>query len=242
MNIIKPKNYFSVTRLIKGYFPEFNADIVIEKMMSSPNWINSKYYGMKVQEIKDLWSSSAEISAKKGTEMHNAIEEWYTKGIEWDDDSIENKQFKHFKNRYSKFFQFPFHMELQVSVTDKHMKDYNVSDFLLYGIIDAIFVNTRGEATLVDWKRCKDLKRNNKFEKGLGPLSHIDNCNFNHYSLQLNIYKFMLEKTTKLKVIDMCLVVFNPESIHDYDYEVIHVPNMTNEVNYIIQDMCSKCT
>lgn len=31
---------------------------------------------------------------------------------------------------------------------------------------------------------------NNPFQQGLYPISHISDCNYNHYALQLNMYKY----------------------------------------------------
>ncbi|MEY2869866.1 MAG: hypothetical protein RIR01_2368 [Bacteroidota bacterium] len=52
---------------------------------------------------------------------------------------------------------------------------------------------------LYDFKTNKEIKKEGfkmgtKTKKMLGPLSHLDDCNFNDYSLQLSIYMFMMLK------------------------------------------------
>ena len=39
-------DFTSVTTWIHSLFPHFDADKIIEKMMASPKWPNSKYFGM----------------------------------------------------------------------------------------------------------------------------------------------------------------------------------------------------
>ena len=46
----------SVTTLIHTYGEKFDADKIIQKMMNSMNWENSKYYGMTADEI--LWGKA----------------------------------------------------------------------------------------------------------------------------------------------------------------------------------------
>ena len=50
-------------------------------------------------------------------------------------------------------------------------------------------VKWNSEETVVPY-RCKT---DNKFQVGLGPLSHLPDCNYWHYSLQLNVYRWVLE-------------------------------------------------
>lgn len=45
-----------------------------------------------------------------------------------------------------------------------------------------------------DYKTNEKLVYENKFEKMLYPLHELDNCNINHYLIQLNLYAFMFEE------------------------------------------------
>jgi hypothetical protein len=63
-------DYMSVTTWNHSHFKEFNADLIIEKMMKSRNWTKSKYFGMTPQEIKDLWDKNGKEASEAGTKMH----------------------------------------------------------------------------------------------------------------------------------------------------------------------------
>ena len=48
-------NFTSVTTWNKSMFSKFDADEVIDKMMKSSKWSESKYFNMTKEEIKNAW-------------------------------------------------------------------------------------------------------------------------------------------------------------------------------------------
>ena len=68
------RGYTSVTTYIHSLFPEFNADKIINKMMKSKKWPQSKYYGMTKEEIKQSWDKNRDETATAGTNFHRAVE------------------------------------------------------------------------------------------------------------------------------------------------------------------------
>ena len=71
------KTYTSVTTFVHRLFPYFNEDKIINNMMNSSNWENSKYFGKTKQEIKDMWKKNRIESASLGTSLHQYIEDTY---------------------------------------------------------------------------------------------------------------------------------------------------------------------
>ena len=70
----------------------------------------------------------------------------------------------------------------------------------------------------------------NKFQNGLEPLQHLEHCNYWHYSLQLNFYKyFTLEKNYNIKLSSMHLLVLHPNN-ENKDYIEIKVLDLSKEV------------
>jgi hypothetical protein len=59
---------------------------------------------------------------------------------------------------------------------------------------------------------------------GTGPCDSLENCNFIHYSLQLNCYAYILQKVYKLKTVKMFILQFHPKN-KDNRAEVYQVPN-----------------
>jgi len=70
------------------------------------------------------------------------------------------------------------------------------------------YKNSDGSIEIYDWKRCKAIVKENKYKKyaKVDFLKNFDDTNYNHYSLQLNLYKYILESKYNYKVNN---IVFN---------------------------------
>ena len=196
----------SVTTIVKKQFEEFDADTVIEKYYKG--WQRkpeSKYYGLTKQQIKDMWERNRVDSSGLGTEMHDCIEKYLNGELSNPPDTIE---FKYFMN---------FWKDIQSS-----KPDYRIyrTEWIVYndkktiaGSIDAVLETGNGELVILDWKRSKEIKTegfNGKMGKGW--LSHMPDCNYSHYTLQLNCYKYLLESYYNKVVRGMYLVVLHPDN------------------------------
>jgi len=69
-----------------------------------------------------------------------------------------------------------------------------------------------GTFVIYDWKRSKEIKTSNDWETGYGPASHLPNCNYWHYTLQLNVYKWFLETFYGCVVSDLYLIILHPDN------------------------------
>lgn len=206
----------SVTTLIHNFFPHFDADEVIDKMMRSKNWPQSKYFGKTKESIKEEWKKSGEEASNLGTKMHADIERYINNEEVKEPNIIEHKYFTNFWNDFKKVNPGFVAYRTEWTVYDEDKK--------LAGSIDCVLTNDKGELVILDWKRSKEIKIDNKYEKGLGPFSKIDHCNYWHYTLQLNIYRHILEKRYDKKVIGMYIIVLHPDNnnyivytINNYD-------------------------
>ena len=199
------KNIKSVTSVIKAFFDEFDADKIIQKMMNGKNWQKSKYFGKTPEEIKQGWNQNGQNARERGTEMHDFIDCYYNgeKTLDCIEESnVELCQFKGLLRELGDDL-IPYRSEWFV-FTDNETK--------VTGAVDMTFVDNKImkqlwnkvqfgaehpdtlHIVIYDWKRCKKITRYNAWEKGYGPVSHMHNANFYHYSLQLNLYKWILEK------------------------------------------------
>lgn len=190
--------FTSVTKFCHHNFEEFNADLIIDRMMRSKNWSNSKYFGMTKQQIKDQWEKNRDIAAAAGTKMHYDIECFYN-NIGVTNKSTEFKYFMNFMKAH------------------KHLKPYRTEwmiwdkELQMAGSIDMIFEREDGSLDIYDWKRCKEMKTENKWQSAKTEcISHLPDTNYWHYSLQLNTYKYLIEKNYGKKVNDLYLVCLHP--------------------------------
>jgi len=220
-------DYMSVTTFVHSHFAHFDADKIIDKMMKGRNWKPGyKYYGMTKEEIKDMWSKNGKEASEAGTKMHYDIECFYNECPN-ENNSIEYTYFKNFQQTYS--YLIPYRTEW--TVFDKELK--------IAGSIDMVFQNEDGSLLIYDWKRCKDITKTTSFNKysNNSLISHIPDTNFWHYSLQLNVYKHILEKNYGVSVTDLYLVCLHPNK---ENYRRIKVANLSQEVKELFEQRKQK--
>lgn len=198
------KKPVSVTTLIHHWFPAFDSDKIIDKMMRSANFSSSKYSGKTKEQIKAEWEANGKEASSKGTDMHADIERFFNEEPVLSPNCIEHQYFqrfwKEFQEKQPDFV--PYRTEWIVYDEDKG----------LAGSIDFTLTNKQGDIIILDWKRSKEIKMSNWFERGIGCLSHLDNCNYNHYTLQLNLYRHLLTTKYSKNVIGLAIVVFHPDN------------------------------
>ena len=192
--------YISTTTLVHSLFKKFNADEVITKMMKSKNWPNSKYNGMTREEIKHSWSQNGNEAASMGTKMHANIESYFNNGVH----ETESTEFELF----SQFIRD--HGDLEPYRTEWVVFD---EDCKVSGSIDMVFRDPQQEGKFIicDWKRSKKIVEFNPWQNGTSEFTrHLEDTNFVHYSLQLSIYKRILEKKYGMEISDCFIVVLHP--------------------------------
>lgn len=194
----------SVTTLIHLFFPEFDADVVIPKMMAR-NWANSKYFGMSPEAIKTLWEKNGEEASHAGTLMHADIERFLNQETVLNPTCTEHQYFQCFWKGFQVVNPCYVPYRTEWLVFDEERK--------ISGSIDCVLKHVEtGAVTILDWKRSKEIKKENRFEQGFPPFEHLPNCNFSHYTLQLNIYRHLLETKYEQRVAAMYILVFHPNA------------------------------
>ena len=225
------QGWTSCTQFIGGFYEHFDPDTVIANMMRSRKWPASPYYGMTAEAIKTQWSDSGTAASGAGTQMHLDIEHYYnaepvgnlagddytpTPGPEWD-------YFQAFERRWRQARGFvPFRTEWLV------FKE----DIKLAGSIDMIYTKPDGTLAIYDWKRTKELKYENKWQKMKAPLDHLPDTNYWHYSLQLNIYRRVLQELYDVVVSELALVVLHPNQT---SFRVVKLNMMDDEVEAMME-------
>jgi len=95
------------------------------------------------------------------------------------------------------------------------------------GSIDMVYLKPDGTLAIYDWKRIEEVKTENRFQSGLGPVSHLPDTNYWHYSLQLNVYRYILQKHYGFTVSELALVVLHPMN---RSWRVVKINFMDDEV------------
>tara|TARA_A100001015_G_C15038530_1_gene737916 strand:- start:1230 stop:2075 length:846 start_codon:yes stop_codon:yes gene_type:complete len=219
--------YTSVTTWVHSLFPEFNADLIIDKMQTSKNWLKSKYYNMSKQDIIKLWDKNKTEAANAGTKLHNDIENYYN-GIQVENNSLDYQQFLDFAKNNLNLRSY----RTEWTIFDEPLK--------LAGSIDMVFKDSdTDELYIYDWKRTKKIWYSKINQDYAIPecIQHIPSTNYWHYTFQLNVYKAILERNYDIKISKLKLVCFYPEQ---YKYKQHNVNIMDKEIQDLIESRLSE--
>ena len=207
-------SFQSVTEFIHLFFEKFDKKRVAQKLINT----NPKYSGKTIDQVIKDWSKGAE----RGTIVHNELEMFIKKnqdpkhkmsilGANW----VKEKQ----KNPNNTFYS-------EVIVFSKELG--------IAGTIDVLVYNSEQDMYhLVDWKTNKRIDKNSfRNKKGIMESSkHLDDCNFNHYSLQLTFYRYILERYYGLEVGSQTLF-----HLKDNSYEIFNVEYKSEELISMLRE------
>jgi len=215
--------YTSTTTLIKQYFPIFQEDIIISNIVAGQK-ADSKYYGMSAQEIKDLWSDIREDAKEKGTTMHfyfeNILLENKTIMEKLQDDNgwCLNELYKELKIKYPELLEYYI-----------YRPEWRIFDEFNYicGSVDCVLIDkNKTHFIILDWKRSKRIDLSSP-RLGSHPITNtLQDCNYIHYSIQLNIYRYIIETRYSVPVQKMFMINLNPTSEKCEIYQIQPMQNI----------------
>lgn len=223
--------WVSVTSIISKLKQPFEAEKIAEK--SSKNK-RSKWFGMTKQEILDAWKAESERAINVGNWYHNQREE----------DILELETIE----RHGKVI--PIMHPLSDAEGLKIAPNQRLSDGMypehfvymkslgLCGQSDLVEV-VDGAVHITDYKTNKEIRSESyKDWEGLSqkmnhPVSHLDDCNLNHYNLQLSIYLYMILKhNPKLKPGTLMIqhIQFEDEGKDDNGYPILKTNDLGDPI------------
>lgn len=240
--------YTSVTTWNHSLFPHFDADLIIEKMMTGKGWKEGhKYWGLTPEQIKDLWNINRDNAAGAGTKLHYDIECFMNQRPPKTTAATHADLLKFFTDSRSLSLRSsPPPQEwlyfLQFVEHTPYMRPYRTEwmiydeDLKLAGSIDMVYENEDGTLSIFDWKRAKEINPENAFHKYAmtSCIQHIPDSNYWHYALQLNTYKAILERKYDKVIKDLYLVRLHPESPQQ-TFELIEVPDLSKEIRDLFE-------
>lgn len=243
--------WLSTTSLISLFKPHFDADSIALK--SSKNK-KSKWYGMDPEKIKEIWKNESHRAVSLGSWYHDQREKELLmcetiqrSGIDLPIiHPIEQDGVKHSPAQALTPGIYPEHFV--------YLKSARIC-----GQADRVEV-VGDKVNIYDYKTNKEIKTKayvnweGKMSCLEGPLSHVGDCNLNHYALQLSIYMYIILKhnhTLKPGIMQIHHVLFEVEDTDDNGYPLVatdaagdpiikevipyDLPYMKKEVNAIIK-------
>lgn len=250
------KQYTSVTTLIHKFTTPFCSEFwsaykALEKLLTKDEWaiekkslLNTKKFDNAIleahnididtfnkeqQAILDTWQEENKRSCERGTKIHA---------------NLENSMYKQKKNIDLTKFQVGGKFECIKDKTELDLENGVYPEYLISwdspsgklhvaGQIDLI-AKQGNCITILDWKSNKKIETKSFFDPKTHrsirmqfPLGTLDDCNYNHYCLQLSTYAYMVtQKHPEFIIDDLVLVHFD----HNDNMTVYHLPYLRDEV------------
>ncbi len=188
--------FTSVTTYIGKFFEEFDSKKIAKKLINNI----PKYAGYTIDSLISEWDAAAEY----GTKVHNEIEDW----IRYGNEPLEEKAIrgKEWLNNYKSKSSMDVFPEIIL-----YSKELGIA-----GTIDVLAKDNKSEEyVLIDWKTSKKITTvSYKYKTGNHEATkNVMDCNFYHYSLQLSLYRFLLEEYYGLKVRNQVIAHLKDEEV-----------------------------
>lgn len=206
----------SVTRAVDFFFEQFDAPVVVSKMINGKSWPRAEYWleaenrAMTVQEILKAWDANGCLARNQGTWMHYNIER-FLNNLPYDSSLPEMKYFEQFYSEKLHGRVEPVRTEWRIASPDHG----------LAGTVDFIGKwKENNKYIVIDWKRSKGFP--DKLD-GWGtksaryPLNHLKDSKRVKYSLQLNLYRYILEKHYGITIDTLICASFHSD-LNAYSY------------------------
>ena len=211
----------SVTSFIGLFKPKFDAEKQAKK--SSKNK-RSKWHGMKPKEILAAWNGESQRAMDLGNWYHNQREENLCEFNTIERDGVVVPIIRPIVD--AKGIKMAPDQKLSDGVYPEHF--VYLKSLGICGQADLVSI-VNGKINILDYKTNKEIK-----EKGFTnwegitskmfkPVNALDDCNINHYNLQLSLYAYIIKKhNPKLKIgkLQIQHVIFEKEGENKFGYPI----------------------
>ena len=209
-------SFTSVTTFVNSFFEPFDEVKVSNHLVNNV----PKYFGETPESLIEKWN----LARKHGTDVHLEIENWIKDGASPKDQ----------KSIFAKKW-------IEVYVARPNIETF--SEVIVYskelciaGTMDVLMVNKdSGEHVIIDWKTSRRIeKKSFKGKKGIKKeTSNIEDCNYNHYALQLSLYRYILEEFYDIKVSRQLIAHLKDDGLesHSTPYMKKEILNMLDSMN-----------
>jgi len=227
------KRTISVTQLIKAYTRPFDSETHSARVANK--------LGVTSAEILRDWEDAAKVSTDIGSSVHEFFYELiFKKNTKWEK-TLEKYDSAHldYQQRapllYCEILRFwaDFKDIYEPLAGETAVVDFDTG---LCGTFDLLFRNKQnGQLELFDIKTNKKFTDSNKYgEMLLPPVDHLDNCEVNKYSLQMTLYKYILEKELDLNIAEMNVLWLEDT------YHIIPLKDLRLECQQMLADYVMK--
>ena len=191
--------FISVTTFVDQFFEGFDSEKIAAKLVKNV----PKYFDHTVESLIAEWDAARQ----HGTDVHQEIEDWIN-------DSVDPKEPKAIAGKnWLNSYRMKTDMDIlsEVIVYSKELRIAGTVDILAKDRVT-------GEYELIDWKTSKRIDTVSfKGKVGTSPVTrNVQDCNFNHYALQLSLYRYLLEEYYGITVNKLLIAQLQDDRAHGY--------------------------
>lgn len=209
--------FTSATELVSKYFSPFDADKIASKLVAT----NAKYVGMTAEELKETWSAATQ----HGTDVHKEIEDYLNTG----------EKPTHVKSLHGITWLNKYRMKSDIKIFPEVI--VFSKELQIAGTIDILSLDIEtGKYEIIDWKTGKYERVSYNGRLGIHPITQdLMDCSFVKYSLQLSLYRYLLEKYYGLSISNQIIA-----HIFDDECKGFVVPYYKDHIEKIILELNHK--
>jgi len=196
-NIFTGQRYVSATTLIHKFTKPFDTEKHAKRV--------AEREGTTPEEIKELWKEENKKACDYGNHVHQVMEDWLN------GNDVDIKDMVSYVEPFEKLVD-----DFDKSLITPEKRLWN-HEHKVAGTTD-VYQDHKRFFNLYDFKTNKRFNFNNAFgEYMLGDFSHLSNCQYNTYSLQLSMYAYMEQCLTGKHVGELGLYYYDRnESTWEY--------------------------
>lgn len=189
----KGEEYISGTTFLHKFQKPFEED----KFAS----LKAKKLGVTKEEVIAMWRENSKKACSFGTEIHLLMENFIIKG----------EKVHSYENLYESFNNINL-IDIINAQKVHSEKLLWIDEFKVAGTADLIIEHNDYEFSVGDFKTNKKIDFCSEFgNRLLAPISHLSDCNYNIYSLQLSLYAYLFSLLSGKKCRKIFLMHLNED-------------------------------
>jgi len=215
------QKWLSATGLVGLFKPKFDADAQAIKSAKNKK---SKWYGMKPQDILDVWAGENKRAVTLGSWYHDQREQELVACDTIQRNGVDLPIFRPIEQDGIKLSP---DQNIAAGIYPEHL--VYLKSVRLCGQADRIEV-VGNTVNIYDYKTNKEIKLKSyvnwegKSNKLNAPMEHLDDCNFYHYALQMSLYMYITLKhnhSLKPGKMEIHHILFDIEGYDDHGYPIV---------------------
>jgi len=208
------KKFISGTTFLHQFVHPFDKERISQSY--------SKKHKLNQEDVLKQWDDKARISRENGTRVHATLEALFLGEkvmICKDNEKVAAMQ----KSGIKLFDQLQRMYKLIEA--EKIVADLNNN---IAGMVDLIGIKPDGTVVILDYKTNEKISFENQWQTLKLPVNHLQDTNFNQYSLQLNLYQNIMDSQgyfPKNTNYQRFILHIAPDK-----FEIIECPDMQTEI------------